>query len=98
MTLLLTRGEIAGLLKPSDYLGAVEAAFRSSKEGRVQSPAPLHLEAHRGGFHAKGALLFGSRNYAAVKLNGNFPDNPKRYALPTIQGAIVLCDADDGRL
>jgi ornithine cyclodeaminase/alanine dehydrogenase-like protein (mu-crystallin family) len=49
-----------------------------------------------GGFHVKGAFLGGERNYAAFKVNGNFPGNPQRAGLPTIQGAIVLCDADNG--
>jgi len=30
-----------------------------------------------------------------VKLNGNFPDNP-RSGLPTIQGVLLLCDGADG--
>ncbi|HET9231435.1 MAG TPA: ornithine cyclodeaminase family protein, partial [Vitreimonas sp.] len=35
------------------------------------------------------------RKLAALKLNGNFPGNPAR-GLPTIQGVILLCDADTG--
>jgi len=33
----------------------------------------------------------------ALKLNGNFPGNPDR-GLPTIQGAILLCDGETGAL
>ena len=51
-----------------------------------------------GGFHAKGAFFAGARKVVAVKLNGNFPGNPERNGLPTIQGAILLSDAADGRL
>src|SRR5207237_560642 len=36
--------------------------------------------------------------YVAVKLNGNFPGNPQRHGLPTIQGVVLLCDATDGSL
>jgi ornithine cyclodeaminase/alanine dehydrogenase-like protein (mu-crystallin family) len=32
-----------------------------------------------------------------VKVNGNFPDNRARHGLPTIQGAVLLADASNGR-
>lgn len=35
--------------------------------------------------------------YFAAKVNANFPQNPQRFALPLIQGLIVLCNADSGR-
>jgi alanine dehydrogenase len=41
-------------------------------------------------------LLNLSRPYFAAKVNGNFPDNQKHFGLPTIQGVIVLCDAEKG--
>jgi ornithine cyclodeaminase/alanine dehydrogenase-like protein (mu-crystallin family) len=95
-TLLLTRAEIAGLMKPSDYLGAVEMAFRLSKQGQTDAPLPMAIHGLGGGaFHAKGAAMFGERKLAALKLNGNFPGNPAR-GLPTIQGVILLCDAETG--
>jgi alanine dehydrogenase len=95
-TLLLTRAEIAGLMTPADYLGAVEMAFRLSKEGRTEAPLPMAIDAlGNGAFHAKGAAMFGERKLAALKLNGNFPGNPAR-GMPTIQGVILLCDADTG--
>jgi hypothetical protein len=34
----------------------------------------------------------------AAKVNANFPGNPDRYGLPTIQGVIALFDAADGRV
>ncbi len=37
-----------------------------------------------------------SRKYFAAKINGNFPDNGARFGLPTIQGVIVLSDAENG--
>lgn len=95
-TLLLTRAEIAGLMKPSDYLGAVEMAFRLSKQGQTDAPLPMAIHGLGGGaFHAKGAAMLGERKLAALKLNGNFPGNPAR-GLPTIQGVILLCDAETG--
>jgi len=96
--LILTRREIAGLMTIDDYIAAVEDGFRASASGDAVSPLPMHIPAQGGGFHAKGALLRADRPYVAVKINGNFPGNPERHALPTIQGAIVLCDADNGSL
>ncbi|HLL29498.1 MAG TPA: ornithine cyclodeaminase family protein [Allosphingosinicella sp.] len=96
MTLLLSGADIEGLMRPSDYLEAVETGFRAGAEGRAAAPAPMAVAGEGGSFHAKGASLRLDRLYVALKLNGNFPGNPP--ALPTIQGAILLCDGADGRL
>src|SRR5574342_641109 len=37
------------------------------------------------------------RRWFVAKANANFPQNPARYSLPTIQGLLLLFDADDGR-
>jgi alanine dehydrogenase len=51
-----------------------------------------------GGFHIKAAgLTFHGRSFYAAKVNANFPLNPERFGLPTIQGVVVLCDAERGR-
>jgi ornithine cyclodeaminase/alanine dehydrogenase-like protein (mu-crystallin family) len=98
-TLVLTRGEIAELMTLGDYRAAAAEAFKAMADGRALSPPPLHIPAAGGGFHAKGARLrTSSGEYVAIKVNGNFPGNPQRTGLPTIQGAIVLCDAANGAL
>jgi ornithine cyclodeaminase/alanine dehydrogenase-like protein (mu-crystallin family) len=96
VTLLLSRADIAELMRPSDYLAAVETGFRAGEEGRAAAPAPMALAGEGGAFHAKAAALRLGRAYAALKLNGNFPGNPP--VRPTIQGAILLCDAENGDL
>jgi alanine dehydrogenase len=96
VTLLLSSAEVAALMTPANYLEAVERGFGAAMEGKAAAPAPLTLAGEGGAFHAKGATLFLGRPYVAVKLNGNFPANPP--ALPTIQGAILLCDASNGAL
>ena len=97
-TLVVGRREIADLMAPGDWLGAVEAGFRAAAEGRASAPPPMHIEGEGGAFHAKGASLFLNRLWAALKLNGNFPSNPGRRGLPTIQGALLLCDGETGSL
>lgn len=96
-TLILTRDHLAALMRPADYLQAVEAGFRALGEGEAMSPAPLHLPFPRGGLHAKGAV-WPTASVAAVKVNANLPDNPALGGLPTIQGALLLVDVEDGRL
>ncbi|HEX7271515.1 MAG TPA: ornithine cyclodeaminase family protein [Casimicrobiaceae bacterium] len=94
--LLLSRRDIAGIMSLEDYLSAVEGGFRAYRNGDADVPMPMHIPAPHGGFHAKSARLVLDRTYVALKLNGNFPGNPERNGLPTIQGVVVLCDGNDG--
>jgi ornithine cyclodeaminase/alanine dehydrogenase-like protein (mu-crystallin family) len=96
--LLITRADIVRVMTPRLWLDAAETAFRSTASGMARSPQPLHLPMADGGFHAKGASLTLDRDYAAVKVNGNFPANPAELGLPTVQGAIVLADGSNGVL
>jgi ornithine cyclodeaminase/alanine dehydrogenase-like protein (mu-crystallin family) len=97
-SLLIDRATVSGLMRPADYLVAVKSAFLAGHRNEAHAPAPMHIQAIGGGFHAKGAFFVAERKVVVVKLNGNFPGNPVRCGLPTIQGAILLCDGDDGRL
>jgi ornithine cyclodeaminase/alanine dehydrogenase-like protein (mu-crystallin family) len=96
--LLLSRREIATLMAPADYLAAVEAGFRAYAHGDSVSPMPMHIPSGEGGFHAKGASITLDRSYVALKVNGNFPRNPRNHRLPTIQGVLLLFDAANGSL
>lgn len=97
-TLILTRSDVQRLAAPRDYFDAVAESFRAFARGGVDSPPPMEILGRGGAFHAKGASMeIGGRRLAALKCNGNFPLNPAR-GLPTIQGAILFCDADDGAL
>ncbi len=97
-TLVLTRQHIRQLMSPADWLDAVRRGFAALGEGRVVMPMPMHLEGEHGSFHAKAASLQGSRTCVALKFNANLPGNPQRHGLPTIRGAMLLMDADDGAL
>jgi alanine dehydrogenase len=96
-TLILTRTDIAGLMGFSDYIDAVKRAFSMLASGRITGAGVLDLPATGGMFHVKGSGMPMEEDvYVAVKVNGNFPDNQKRFGLPTIQGAILLCDGIHG--
>jgi alanine dehydrogenase len=95
-TLLLTRTEIDNICDLDDCIAAVANAFRLRGEGRAPAPGVLSFPYPEGGFHIKAAGLDLSRSYFAVKVNGNFTNNPQRHALPAIQGVVALCDGENG--
>lgn len=96
-TLILTRSEIVNLMKFSDYIEAVERAFLLLASGKILGAGILDLPGEKGMFHIKGsAMPIGENIYVAIKANGNFPENKSRFGLPTIQGAILLCDGIRG--
>jgi ornithine cyclodeaminase/alanine dehydrogenase-like protein (mu-crystallin family) len=97
-TLILTGADIHRLMTPDDWLAAVETGFRAAATGHADAPPPMTLEGSGGTFHAKGATIQLGKRYVALKLNGNFPDNPRTTGLPTIQGAVLLCDGGTGSL
>jgi ornithine cyclodeaminase/alanine dehydrogenase-like protein (mu-crystallin family) len=94
--LILSRADVLELLSLRDCIDAVERAFRLHAEGRTLAPGVLGVPATGGGFHIKAAGLLGDRSYFAAKTNANFPDNPRRFGRPTIQGTIMLADATNG--
>jgi alanine dehydrogenase len=95
--LVLSRRDVLELLTLPECIDAVEGAFRAHAERRTFGPGVLGVQAVDGGFHIKAAGLHGARSYFAAKTNANFPDNPRRHGLPTIQGTVVLADAALGR-
>ena len=100
-TLVLTRGDVRRLLSMEDCIDAVEQAFLSHANARTVAPGVLGTHVEGGGFHVKTAGLLASRDEPSVyvtKINANFPGNPERRGLPTIQGVVALFDAEDGRV
>ena len=92
-TLLLTRRDVVALLPLPSCIAAVEDAFRRHGLGTAPPPGILGLPAEGGGFHIKAGRLDG---WFAAKLNANFPGNPARNGLPTVQGVIALFAAGTG--
>ncbi|MGQ0815846.1 MAG: hypothetical protein ACT4O1_15555 [Gemmatimonadota bacterium] len=87
--------DVARLLPMSRSIQVVEQGFRQLGEGAAPASATLSYPTDRGVFHVKAGRL---GRYFAAKLNGNFPLNPSEKGVPTIQGVVVLSDADDGRV
>jgi ornithine cyclodeaminase/alanine dehydrogenase len=95
-TLLLTGRDISTLLTIEECMDAVEHAFKLHGERTTEPPGILGIHADNGGFHIKAGVLDLNRGYFAAKINANFPGNPKRNGMPTIQGVVLLCDAENG--
>src|SRR6266850_6317580 len=95
-TRLLRRSDIEGLLSRSECIGSVENIFRLQGQGKIPAPGILGVRTPDGGLHVKAGLLPGDRNYLVAKLNANFPGNNAHFGLPTIQGVIVVFDAEIG--
>lgn len=95
-TLLLSSSHVRAALTLADCIDAVEQGFATHSEGRSLGPGVLGIHATGGGFHIKAAGLTMERPYFAAKTNANFPGNAQAFGLPTIQGAVMLCDAECG--
>lgn len=96
-TLLLNCSEVEQLLSLADCINVVERVFRLQGEGRLRPVGILGTKTCNGGLHVKTASLMAERSYLVAKLNTNFPKNRQRCGLPTIQGVIVIYDAENGR-
>jgi ornithine cyclodeaminase/alanine dehydrogenase-like protein (mu-crystallin family) len=97
-TLLFNRSDVQELLSLAECIDAVEKVFRRQGEGKIPPSGILGVRTQCGGLHVKTACLSGAKNYVVAKLNTNFPQNYARFGKPTIQGVIVLYDADNGQL
>jgi alanine dehydrogenase len=95
-TLLLTRSDIAGLMPFEAYVEVVEQAFRLYAEGKALKPGLMHVNSIDGEFHIKAGGLELGKRFFALKVNGGFFQNAERFGMPAIQGAILLCDGENG--
>jgi alanine dehydrogenase len=95
-TLLLQHSDIAQLLSVEECISAVEKIFRLQGEGKVPASQILGIHASHGGLHVKAGLLPGNKSYVVAKANTNFPCNGRQFGLPTIQGIIIIFDAENG--
>jgi alanine dehydrogenase len=92
MTRLLSRDDISAVLTLDDCIAAVEQVFHDYAMGLLPKSESLGMRVDRGTFHVKAARA----EVFAAKVNANFPSNPATHGLPTVQGVIVVMDADRG--
>lgn len=95
-TLVLSRADVERVIGVRDCIRAVEHAFRLHAEGATIASGVLGVHIDGGGFHVKTAGLINGRPIFVAKVNANFPGNPARFGLPTIQGVLTLFDAERG--
>ena len=96
-TLLVRRSDVEELLSLPDCIDAVEEVFRLQGQVKIPGPEILGVKTPNGGLHVKATLLPRGQGYIVAKLNTNFPNNRAKSRLPTIQGLIVVYDAENGR-
>ena len=95
---LISGKEVLSLLRLEECIEAVENAFKQYAEGKTSEPGVLAMHQRQGGFHIKAGSMDMSQPYFVAKVNGNFPSNRSLYNLPTIQGLIMLANADNGEV
>lgn len=95
-TRLLSRKDVANLISLSDCIAAVEHGFKLEGNGEVPPSSVLGVHAPNGGLHVKAGFLGLERPCIVAKVNANFPQNPKLHGLPTIQGVVIVVDAENG--
>jgi alanine dehydrogenase len=93
---VLGGADIRTLLNEQDCIAAIELALAAHERGETCGPVSSGFALPRGSFHAKAAALRSrDRTFVVVKANVNLPGNPLQ-GRPTIQGALILFDGDDG--
>jgi ornithine cyclodeaminase/alanine dehydrogenase-like protein (mu-crystallin family) len=94
---LLSGRDLRQLLKPAQAIDALRQAYLQLASCRQDKGQSLGFAIDGGSIHVKAGLLPGSRRAFAAKVNVNLPNNWTLRRLPTIQGAVLLVDAIDGR-
>lgn len=96
--LVLTARDVQRFLTIRECIEAIARVLRAHEAGRSSGPASSGFALPGGSVHAKlAAVEDDGRVFVAVKANVNLPGNPLRYGRPTIQGALILFDGNDGR-
>lgn len=98
MALLLSRSDVASVLRMPEAIEAVERALIQLARGQASMPprALVRIDHARATHLSMPALVGGEQGGLAVKLVTTFPDNPARHRLPTVLGLVVLHDVDTG--
>ena len=97
--LSLSEDEVASLITIEDALEAVELAFKERAYGYTQMPPKVYLnyQGHNGDLRTMPSYLE-RLDISAVKVVTVYPDNGKKYGLPTVIATILLNDPKNGQL
>jgi len=91
-TYIIKRPEIENVFNMSDYVSAIERAFRLYGEGRVEMPPKVYLSFDKGDLRCMPAYI-PSMKIAGVK---NVNVHPGNRNIPTVMATITLVDPDTG--
>ena len=96
-TIVLGARDVARFLPSRECIDAIADTLRAHEAGRTRGPVSSGFDLPGGSLHAKlAAIEEDGRVFVAVKANVNLPGNPIRHGCPTVQGALILLDGDDG--
>jgi alanine dehydrogenase len=95
--LILNRQDVEALVSMREAMNVVEEAFLELYEKKAVCPrrVVVDIKKHRGFAYFMPAYL-GGVDSLAVKMVGQYEENLRRYALPTIMASILLSDAKNG--
>lgn len=97
---VLSRHDVEQLLTMSDALAAVEEGFRQLAQGNVVMPqrAATPIAPYNGLHLSMPAFVGGAIGALTIKIVTVYGDNPAQHGLPTIQGLLLVHDAQTGQV
>ncbi|WOI55709.1 ornithine cyclodeaminase family protein [Palleronia sp. LCG004] len=99
-TLLLTRNDVRGLTDMPAVIAAVEEAYRSFGDGKVDQPPymGIHLSTPGAEIDFKAGYSRANELVSLKASSGGFRDNPDRHGVPNGMGTVMLFDGRSGAL
>jgi alanine dehydrogenase len=95
-TLILNKQEVESVVNMEDAIDAMEKVFSEYALGLCTMPEKTYIQLpqYNGDFRAMPAFIEGS---VGVKWINAYPENPKRFQLPTVTGIYILSDPETGQ-
>jgi ornithine cyclodeaminase/alanine dehydrogenase-like protein (mu-crystallin family) len=93
---LLSGRDLQKVLHPEAAIKALREAYSALADHRGDQGRSVGFAVEGGSVHVKSGLLPGSHLAFASKVNVDLPNNGKLRGLPTIQGIVVVSDAQNG--
>ncbi|MFX0116751.1 MAG: ornithine cyclodeaminase family protein [Candidatus Hodarchaeota archaeon] len=90
--LIVSEEEVTNLLSISDAIKIVEETFRTHDKGRTAMPNPACIHMNNESLFMAMPAYVATIGIVGVKWLAAFPENPKKYGIPSHLGLIVLND------